>query len=497
MVAAATISMAVGRVHESAKFDLALETWAKHPTTPSVRTLIRVRPGTARQVAERLAWGSNADGFEVAPDLLVAELSPGGLRAASVDGAVTNISLDARVQSFATSSANLSQNDLIQTEALLSTPYTGANVGVAVIDSGFLPSADLGNVTASYTFTSGKAVKQGPKDAFGHGTHVSGLIGSTGSTSSGQYRGIAPGSRFIVLRALDDTGSGYTSNVIAALNFAIANRKTFGIDIINMSLGHPIYEPAGSDPLVAAVQAAVDAGIVVVVSAGNFGGDPATHVSGYGGITSPANSPGAITVGALDTHQTPSRSDDEIAWYSSRGPTWYDGFQKPDIVAPGSHLVSDVPSSCAIASKYPGGLIKTSGTCKLTKLSGTSMAAGVVSGVVSLMLEANRKNHPGGTLTPNAVKAILEYTAFPVGSSDPLTQGAGALNAAGAVTLAAAIDATQPAGAWWLATPITPSTVVAGRIVRLGPAPCLGRAPRLGKSGLHKRSRVGSTSCLG
>ena len=103
MVAAATISMAVGRVHEPAKLDLALETWAKHPTTRSVRTLIRVRPGMARQVAERLAWGSNTDGFEVAPDLLVAELSPGGLRAASFDAAVTNISLDARVRSFARS----------------------------------------------------------------------------------------------------------------------------------------------------------------------------------------------------------------------------------------------------------------------------------------------------------------------------------------------------------------------------------------------------------
>ncbi len=88
-----------------------------------------------------------------------------------------------------------------------------------------------------------------------------------------------------------------------------------------MSLGHPIYEPAGRDPLVAAVQNAVAKGVVVVVSAGNFGGNPQTHETGYAGITSPGNAPGAITVGAVDTFQTDSRNDDEVAWFSSRGPT--------------------------------------------------------------------------------------------------------------------------------------------------------------------------------
>ena len=121
------------------------------------------------------------------------------------------------------------------------------------------------------------------------------------------------------MRALDQNGSGYTSNVINAINFAVANKSSLGIDIINLSLGHPIYEPASSDPLVAAVEKAVAAGIVVVASAGNFGGDPTTHVTGYGGITSPGNAPDAITVGALDTLQTVTRGDDGVAWYSSAG----------------------------------------------------------------------------------------------------------------------------------------------------------------------------------
>jgi serine protease AprX len=256
--------------------------------------------------------------------------------------------------------------------------------------------------------------------------------------------------------------------VINAINFAVANKARLKIDIINLSLGHPIYEPAATDPLVQAVENAVAAGIVVVASAGNFGGDPSTHVTGYGGITSPGNAPDAITVGAIDTFQTAARNDDVVAWYSSRGPTWYDGFQKPDLVAPGSHLISDVPTSSMIAKTYPGGLIKTSGTTNLTKLSGTSMAAGVVSGVVALVLEASRTNYPGALLTPNAVKAILQYTSLPLANADVLTQGAGALNAAGAIALAAAIDPSQPVGSWWLATGVNTSTTIAGETLAWG-----------------------------
>ena len=126
---------------------------------------------------------------------------------------------------------------------------------------------------------------------------------------------------------------------------------------MNLSLGHPIYEPAGNDPLVAAVERAVSAGIVVVVSAGNFGGDPVTHEVGYAGITSPGNAPDAITVGAVETLQTVTRRDDQVAWYSSRGPSWYDGYQKPDVVAPGSHLASNVSSGSALIKQYPKGVI--------------------------------------------------------------------------------------------------------------------------------------------
>ena len=106
-----------------------------------------------------------------------------------------------------------------------------------------------------------------------------------------EIRGVAPGVKFVNLRVLDETGQGATSNVLLALQWAVANRAAYGIDVINLSLGHPIYESATTDPLVQAVEAAVRAGLVVVVSAGNIGTNPDTSEVGYAGITSPGNAP--------------------------------------------------------------------------------------------------------------------------------------------------------------------------------------------------------------
>src|SRR5262249_30233505 len=126
-------------------------------------------------------------------------------------------------------------------------------------------------------------------------------------------------------------GQRIPSDVINAINYVVQNRNQLHVAVNNLSLRHPIYDPAATDRLVQAVENAVANGVVVVVSAGNFGGDPTTHEAEYAGITSPANAPDAITVGAVDTLGTVARSDDHVAWYSSRGPTWYDGFQKPDL----------------------------------------------------------------------------------------------------------------------------------------------------------------------
>src|SRR5262249_33995220 len=138
---------------------------------------------------------------------------------------------------------------------------------------------------------------------------------------------------------------------------------------------------------------------------------------------------------------TPLRGDDIIASYSSRGPTYLDWAAKPDLVAPGSGTVSlAVPGSTLYTTRPTALLAGTITTPFLPylSLSGTSMSAPVVSGTIALMLEANP------SLTPNAIKAILQYTAQVYTGYDPLTQGAGFLNSFGAVRLARFFAVAQP-----------------------------------------------------
>ena len=170
-------------------------------------------------------------------------------------------------------------------------------------------------------------------DDYGHGTHVAGIVAGNGASSKGAVHGIAPGVNLLDLRVLDAQGMSSDSVIIAALDRAIKLRSQYNIRVINLSLGRPIYESYRTDPLTQAVEAAWKKGIVVVVAAGNLGRN------GYATILSPANSPSVITVGAMKTLDTPSKGDDQIASYSSKGPSWGDLVVKPDIVAPGNQIV--------------------------------------------------------------------------------------------------------------------------------------------------------------
>jgi serine protease AprX len=322
--------------------------------------------------------------------------------------------------------------------------------GVAVIDSGIAPGLDFGTrITAFYDFTRGHIKAAAPSDAYGHGTHVAGLI-------AGTYVGVAPAARLIGLKVLDAEGRGTTENVIRAIEFAIVNKTALKIDVINLSLGHPIFESAATDPLVQAVEHASRAGLKVVVSAGNFGRNRTTGAVGYAGIASPGNAPSAITVGSVRTFDTVARNDDRIAAYSSRGPSWYDGFAKPDISAPGDNLLSVASAGSVLRVIQEG----RGNTGNYMRLSGTSMAAAVVSGAVAAILQSNPN------LTPNALKMVLQYSSIPVKSddgtyADVLTQGAGALNPNGAIALASAINPVLAVGEKWLTATVTPSTTIA------------------------------------
>jgi serine protease AprX len=201
----------------------------------------------------------------------------------------------------------------------------------------------------------------------------------------------------------------------------VANRSRYNIRVINLSAGHPVTEPAAFDPLCQAVARAAQAGIVVVTAAGNEGRAP-DGAHELGGITSPGNSPFAVTVGALNTWNTVARGDDTVAEYSSRGPTKYDLAVKPDLAAPGTRIISLEADGAYLAIHYPSLHRAGSGTNAYMQLSGTSMAAPIVSGAAALLLQGA----PG--LTPAQVKLALQSGASYVPDGGLMGAGAGSLN---------------------------------------------------------------------
>jgi len=217
------------------------------------------------------------------------------------------------------------------------------------------------------------------------------------------------------------------------------------------------------------VEKASAAGLIVVTSAGNFG-QQKNGDEGYTGITSPGNAPSAITVGAADTFNTTSRADDRVAPYSSRGPSWFDAFAKPDVIAPGHQLVADTALDSYLYRLMLTGRMNGVKGQPLLALSGSSMAAGVTSGVVALIVDAHNKAdyYRQKALTPNLVKAMLEFSAIPVVDADYLTQGAGEVNAAGAIALASAIDTGARPNAYWVHTSVPGFTVIGSHTLAWG-----------------------------
>jgi serine protease AprX len=298
--------------------------------------------------------------------------------------------------------------------------YDGTGVAVAVIDSGISDHPDLhdpvtgqSRVVYSQTFIPGSDTL----DHFGHGTHVAGIIAGNGQASGGKSNpqriyGVAPNVRLVNLKVLDANGAGQDSYVIAALQRAVALKNTYGIRVINLSLGRPVYESFTQDPLCQAVEAAWNAGIVVVVAAGNQGRNNDYNTQGYGMIAAPGNDPDVITVGAMNTMSTPTKADDLLASYSSKGPTLLDHIVKPDVVAPGNRIASLLVPNSTLANLAPLNIVSptTYGGSQLgqpyyIRLSGTSMATPIVSGAAALMLDAD------STLSPNTIKARLMKTA--------------------------------------------------------------------------------------
>ena len=350
--------------------------------------------------------------------------------------------------------------------------FDGAGVGVAVLDSGVAPVDDLTgagrggrSVRFFHDFLVPDSAHAGretactaPCDYNGHGTHIAATIAGDGFDSRGERAGLAPGASIYALRVLGVDGSGSVDGVIRALGWVYENARANNIRIVNLSFG---MAPSGSlpdvgnvakllseDPLAVATKALVDKGIFVVAAAGNHGqvacASLPNHLStetgrceAWGGVTAPGTYPWVFTVGANTSNGTMTRRDDARAAFSSRGPAFPLQNAKPDLLAGGVGIESaSAPGSALYADalvNHPQFLLRGSfptASFPYMSLSGTSQAAAALSGVAALMLQANPR------LTPNLMKAVLEYTSQDYAGNSPLEQGAGFLNALGAIRLA-------------------------------------------------------------
>ena len=247
------------------------------------------------------------------------------------------------------------------------------------------------------------------RDHYGHGSHVAGIVWDNFTDyDTGVTMGIAPDAEVLSVRVLGDNGTGTYEDVIEGIQYVVANKDQFNIRVLNLSLSAYATTPYFVDPLNRAAEQAWANGIVVLAAAGNVGPGAET-------ITVPGNDPYVITVGVVDGQRTPGYwADDILPAWASNGPT-FDGFAKPDVLAPGAQVVSfmyndpDHPArSSRLALDHPD----YSGTTSLFRMNGTSMATGIASGVAALMLQA----HPD--LTPDQVKFRLMYSARPALTED-------------------------------------------------------------------------------
>jgi serine protease AprX len=311
-------------------------------------------------------------------------------------------------------------------DALATAGARGQGVTVALIDTGVTSMPDIAGAIQPVSgdplnLTSRPCVNFTDEptcdDSYGHGTFMAGLIAGNGVASGGKYVGMAPSAKILSVKIAGASGASDVSTIIAALQWVVQWRSTYNIRVLNLSLGTDSTQSYSVDPLDYAVEKAWESGIVVNVAASNRGPSAET-------ISDPANDPFVITVGAVDDKGTSGLGDDVLPNFSGRGPTATDHLSKPDVAAPGAHLVSLAAPGATITTQFPSTM-----TSPYRRGSGTSMANAVVSGLVAQMLSAQP------TLTPDRVKYELMSTARHDGaSSDPLAVGSGVVDGSGALT---------------------------------------------------------------
>ncbi len=293
----------------------------------------------------------------------------------------------------------------INASTVVSSGHDGSGVSIAILDSGLdTTHPDFTNIGYQESFISqdyGYPSEEGTLDLHGHGTHVAGI-----AAGGGPFPGVATGAELVNLKVADMFGSASVAAVIAALDRAVEQN----VDVVSISLGFGLSDPWGSEDILAhAVNKVVEQGIPVVAAAGNEADASIPFMT----INTPASAKQVISVGATNGSQ-------HVIHFSSQGPT-YDFRPDPDIVAPGYQIIGPLASGGVIDLAY-NALVDVSISDYII-LSGTSMAAPVVSGAIALLLD----QFPDAS--PYALRAALQESAQSLGENESLySQGSGLVN---------------------------------------------------------------------
>lgn len=424
LVAVGFLALALGQLSPAASSDVAPD------GPPTVQVIVQANDARAAAGAVAVVHGQVTSRLDIV-DGVAAVVPVAGLDQLGELSGVRAVTPDARmhfqsVQSLAAAPDPVSvYGKEVRADLAHQAGWRGQGVTVALLDTGVASSPDLAGrvlpVTDDVTGTTSPCENLSGEptcaDGYGHGTFMAGIIAGNGASSGGRYTGIAPRANLVSIKVGASDGSADVSNVLAGIQWAVSFRDRYNIRVLNLSLGTNSTQSWKVDPLNYAVERAWAAGIAVVVSASNRGPAPGT-------ISKPADDPWVITVGAVDDRLTKAVSDDRSPDFAGRGPTAH-GVAKPDVSAPGAHLVSLRSVGSTIDQQFP-----TYVAGAYRQGSGTSMAAAVVSGVSALVFSARPK------MAPNRLKFALTATARRAAMTASTAVGSGVVDAYGAITAA-------------------------------------------------------------
>lgn len=283
---------------------------------------------------------------------------------------------------------------------------TGRNIGIGILDTGVFPHPDLVNKRNSIKFFYDVLNScKNPYDDNGHGTFVCGCINSTGKSSDGLYRGIAPESDLYVIKAFDAIGRGYMSDIISGIDILLALSEKENLKILCLPFEFAELEDTKLKPMIDIIEIAIKKGLTVITPAGNSGSKPYS-------IYCPGNIAEVITVGGTGPMEANVKTL-KTSPYSGRGPTTAN-LPKPDLCAP-SGLTTSLSSNVT----YLPGKSKFAMPQNLyTTASGTSISCALIAGFAALLLEKNN------TLSPSDLKSVLNLLTTSYGESK-FSQGSG------------------------------------------------------------------------